>query len=198
MFGLFDKSSKGKIEKEFGWLTLEHICSDLDEGELDSEKVVASLCRLAIYGGINYKNTIYDKSIYKNFDSDKVIVEGVGFIWSNIYYQSFKTEKNDVYENKELADGIFHGSGGICHLLNEYVDFEIKQNFSSKYSSTSLIEKTDKLIGYTLSALNVDTMSDIKSTVKTQVSANNFATTMLPAISEAADNLLIMYLGSND
>ena len=196
MFGFLKKDSQGNIEKEFEWMTLERICRDLDQGVLDANKVVSGLCRLAMYGGINYKNTLYKKSVFKTFASDKVIVEGVGFVWSCIYNESLRSDKNNIYEDEQLADGIYFGSGGLHHLLSQLVEFELKPNFSSKYQSTNLVEKTEKLVGYVLHALDIDTMSDVQKSLHIQTLTNVFVTSMIPALTEASSNAISIYMES--
>ena len=198
MFVFFKKTKKGNIEKEFNWLSLEAIVSELDEENLDLKDVVTGLCRLAIYGGLDLKKTIDSHKLLKKADPDQIVVEGIGYTWSQIFRGCLKSSNVDIYEDEELADAVYACSRVLYAVIDKYTEFEIKKNFSSKYTNLDLIKSTETLTGELLKLGDAEMLSDIIDSVGTAATTNIYASTMTPAIVKASINLLRIYLKTGE
>lgn len=198
MFGFLKRSNKGQIEKEFAWLSLKRIVSDLHEDSLTPMVVATGLCRLSIYGGLDLKKSIDEHKLLKNGDPDRLVVEGVAFTWSHIYRACLKSSNVDIYENEGLADAVYSCPAGLHAILDKYTNFDLAKNYTAPYSNNDLIKSTEALAGRLLEAGDVEMLGDIKDNVGTVAATNIYASTMLPAIVEASINLLRIYLNPDD
>ena len=198
MFGLLKKVNKGRIEKEFEWMSLKRIVSDLHEDSLSPIVVANGLCRLSIYGGLNLKKTIDEHKLLKKADPDRLVIEGVAFTWRHIYRACLKSSDVDIYEDKDLADAVYGCSGALHAVLDDHTDFDLEKKYTRPYADKDLIESTEVLTSRLLKAGNVEMLGDIKDHVGTAVAANIYASSLLPGIVEASINLLRIYLNPDD
>lgn len=204
MFNFFKKKndSVGKIDEAFGWMTLEAIMHDLEDGNLNSKKVATCLIRFAIYGGLFYKNNLLsdNEKLKKNMlsknsnllrvDPDKITAEAIAFIWTMISFIAFKTE--GIYEDDELATQVTMGNEILVDVLKRSADYDMKGAFSSRYMGIELIKSSEKL------AKSVQEMASMNlldpDTLYINISTKIFVTSVLDGILSASKNLLKIHL----
>lgn len=198
MLSLFRKSKKGKIEKEFSWLSIKRIALDIDKSDLDTIAVVGSLCRLAIFGGLDLKQTIDSKKLLKGADPDRIVSEIIAFTWCHIYSQCLKSSNVDIYEDEKLADAVYNCSSILLELLNNLVSFEIKKNYLAPYLNMDLITGTEVLAQRLLEIGNVKMPGDIKDNVGVAMATQIYSSAMIPAITDTSVNILKIYLDTHE
>ena len=194
----FLKSKKGSIEREFNWLSPEKISRDLCTDSLTPSQVAVALCRFSIFGGLDLTRSISSKKLLHKANLDKLVVEGIAYTWTHIYHAVLKSSNVDIYEDEELADAVYGCSTGLREVVNRYTEFEIAKNYIAPYLNKNLIESTEVLTGRLLSVGDVEDLGDIKDHVGTAMATNIFASTMIPAITNASINVIKMYYGDDD
>jgi hypothetical protein len=199
LFGFLKKPKKGKIEKEFGWLTIERIVADLHEDSLDPKLIAAVLCRFAIFGGLDLKKHIDSKKLLKKAAPDRIVIEGIAITLMNICIPLLTSKDIDIHEDEELTYEVMRGCSAYLHsALNQCIDFELEKNYLAPYHARDLAQDANTLTNRLLSLGEVEMLGDLENNVGVQIVSNIYTSTMLPGIIESSTNLINIYLKPDD
>lgn len=198
LFGLSRKSKIGKIENEFKWLSLQSIGSNVDLNNLSPKDISTFLCRLAIFGGLDLKKTINEEKLLKNANPDLIVIECIGYTWSQVFQQCLKSSNVDIYQDEDLADAIYGCQAALHSVLQGITGRDIRKNLASPYPGHNLIASTEALTGRLLEIGGVEMLGDIKDNVLTSTAVNIYATTMLPGVIETSLKIITAYVDQLD
>ena len=194
MLGFFKKSKKGNIEKEFSWLSLRRIASDLERSEQSHRDIAACLVRLSIYGGLNVRKTLGSRKLLKNADPDKIILEGSAFTWTRIYRNCLDSRKMDIYADDKLAASVYSCGSVLREILGSHADFKIEKGYLAPYLNLELIQATELFSQRLLAIGSVEMLGDIKDNIGVSIETTAFSTAMVPAFLDVSESIINRFL----
>lgn len=195
---LFDKSKLsnlyGDIDEEFSWLTPETIQDELQNNTVTSKRTAHSLIQMAILGGITYKSLLLSKNELQKVilssnsnllktNPDRITVEAIAFVWSAINRMAIRNDY--FYDDDDLAMTITSAGQGIALALENIVDFDVHQAFSSKYN----VAKSSEILSGEIQKIAEIGMLDMDSLYITN-STQAFTLAYLDTIILDAENIL--------